>query len=194
MLQVARGRRSAYGDTAVTVTELGSISAAARKLRITQPALSRQLRDLQAEFGLRLFDQVGRRLELSTEGMELLPSCMTLLRQADDLLEHARSLRDAESGVLRVGVTPHSAANLLPGFLLKFATRHVRVRVELAEAGSFDQLEMLRRGELHAIIAMRADVGPAVTGEAIATGQIVAAFDPSHFDLPGEKIDRGLLH
>jgi DNA-binding transcriptional LysR family regulator len=53
--------------TFVTVTEFGSISAAARKPRLTQPALSRQPRDPQAEFGLRLFDQGGRRLALSTD-------------------------------------------------------------------------------------------------------------------------------
>lgn len=180
--------------TFVTVTELGSISAAAQSLHITQPALSRQLQDLQAEFGIRLFDLVGRRLQLSTEGMELLPSCRTLLSQADDLLEHARSLRDAESGVVRVGATPHSAANLFPDFLRKFADRYPRVRVEVVEAGSFDQLEMLRRGELHAIVSMRLDAGPAVTGQVIAIGHVVAAFDPSRFDLPGEAIDVGALH
>lgn len=180
--------------TFVTVAELGSISAAAQTLRITQPALSRQLQDLQAEFGIRLFDPVGRRLELSTEGMELLPSCRQLLTQADDILEQARSLRDAESGVLRIGATPHSAAYLLPGFLQKFAVRYPRVRVELVEAGSFDQIEMLRRGELHAILTIRADVGPAVTGQVIATAHAVVAFAPSHFDLPGDVIDVRALH
>jgi len=47
--------------TFVVVTEQGTVSSAAQTLRITQPALSRQLQDLQAEFGVRLFDRVGRR-------------------------------------------------------------------------------------------------------------------------------------
>ena len=126
--------------------------------------------------------------------MELLPSCRLLLVQAGDLLNHARSLRDAESGVLRIGATPHSAANLLPGFLRKLADRYPRVRVEVVEAGSFDQLEMLRRGELHAIVSMRTDVGSTVTGQLIATAQIVAVFDPSSFDLSGDAIDIRALH
>ena len=46
--------------TFVVVTEQGTVSSAAQTLRITQPALSRQLQDLQAEFGVRLFDLVGR--------------------------------------------------------------------------------------------------------------------------------------
>ena len=48
--------------TFVMVAEQGTVSSASERLRITQPALSRQLQDLQAEFGVQLFDQVGRRL------------------------------------------------------------------------------------------------------------------------------------
>lgn len=175
--------------TFITVAELGGASAAARRLRITQPALSRQIHDLQAEFGVRLFHPVGRRLELSAEGMRILPDCQALLRQADDVLDQARALRDTESGVLRLGAAPHSTAHLLPGFLRKFADRYPRVRVEVTEAGSFDQLDMLRRGELHAILSIRMNVGASVTGQFLATGHVVAVFDPSRFDLPGEVID-----
>jgi Bacterial regulatory helix-turn-helix protein, lysR family/Glutathione S-transferase, N-terminal domain len=69
--------------TFVTVTESGTVSGAAETLRVTQPALSRQLQYLQAEFGLPLFDQVGRRLRLTTEGAELLKHSRALLGQVD---------------------------------------------------------------------------------------------------------------
>ena len=49
----------------VSVVEAAGVSAAARKLRITQPALSRQIRDLETRLGIRLFDRVGRRLRLT---------------------------------------------------------------------------------------------------------------------------------
>ena len=78
--------------TFVVVAEQGTVSSAAKTLRITQPALSRRLQDLQAEFGVRLFDHVGRRLRLTAEGAELVPTCRNLLNQADNVLEHARSL------------------------------------------------------------------------------------------------------
>ena len=55
--------------TFVAVAEQGTVSSAAEMLRITQPALSRQLQDLQAEFGVPLFDQAGRRLRLTAEGI-----------------------------------------------------------------------------------------------------------------------------
>ena len=52
----------------VTVADAGSVSRAAVQLQVTQPALSRQLRDLESELGLPLFDRVGRRLHLTAEG------------------------------------------------------------------------------------------------------------------------------
>jgi DNA-binding transcriptional LysR family regulator len=69
--------------TFVTVADRGTVSGAAQALRITQPALSRQLQDLREEFGVPLFEQVGRRLQLTTEGADLLPTCRSLLTQAD---------------------------------------------------------------------------------------------------------------
>src|SRR5262249_31071506 len=113
---------------------------------ITQPALSRQLQDLQAEFGVRLFDHVGRRLRLTAEGAELVPTCRNLLSQADNVLEHARSLAQGDSGELNVGSTPHMIASVFPGFLRQFAAKYPRVRVKTVEAGSVDQLELMRRG------------------------------------------------
>lgn len=65
--------------TFVTVAELGTVSKAAQKLRIAQPALSRQISDLEQELGFRLFDRVGRRLALTSEGEQFLGDCRGLL-------------------------------------------------------------------------------------------------------------------
>ena len=140
--------------TFVTVAEQGTVSSAVETLRTTQPALSRQLQDLELEFGAPLFDQVGRRLRLTTEGAELLPLCRALLGQADALLEHARALTQGDSGVLRVGATPHVIAHFFPGFLRGFAAMYPRVQVKTMEAGGINQLELLRRGDLQAAVTV----------------------------------------
>ncbi len=72
--------------TFVAVAELGTVSRAALRLRISQPALSRRINDLEQEFGLRLFDRVGRRVMLTAIGEQLLDDCRTVLGQVD--LEH----------------------------------------------------------------------------------------------------------
>ena len=68
--------------TFVTVAELGTVSKAALRLRIAQPALSRHISDLEQELGFKLFDRVGRRLLLTGEGEQLLSDCRGLLNYA----------------------------------------------------------------------------------------------------------------
>jgi DNA-binding transcriptional LysR family regulator len=76
--------------TFVTVAELGTVSKAAVHLRIGQPALSRQISDLQQELGLRLFDRVGRLLVLTAQGEQLLVDCRRVMT---DLGRGARTRR-----------------------------------------------------------------------------------------------------
>ena len=140
--------------TFVTVAERGTVSSAAQTLRITQPALSRQLQDLRAELGVPLFEQVGRRLRLTTEGADLLPACRALLQQAADVLARAHALAHGDGGELRVGASPQAIALLFPGFLHLFATKCPLVRVKVVEAGGIDLQEKLRRGELHAALSI----------------------------------------
>jgi DNA-binding MarR family transcriptional regulator len=96
--------------TFVAVAETGTVSAAAESLRITQPALSRQIQSLQLEVGLRLFDQVNRRLVLTSNGEEFLRHCRALVAHADATLASAQSLGRGKTGVLRVGAAPQTIA------------------------------------------------------------------------------------
>src|ERR1700744_62355 len=89
-----------HARTFITVAELGTVSKAAVRLRITQPALSRQIHALEQELGLKLFDRVARRLQLTGEGEQLLNDCRALLNSANAIGEHARLLQRGESGVL----------------------------------------------------------------------------------------------
>ena len=88
--------------TFVTVADLGSVSKAALRLRIAQPALSRQISELEQEVGFKLFDRVGRRLVLTGEGEQLLKDCRGLLNYASALDERAQLLRRGDTGVLKV--------------------------------------------------------------------------------------------
>jgi len=176
-------------QTFVTIADQGSISAAAVSLRITQPALSRRLQELQSEFGVRLFDQVGRRLRLSVEGAELLPVCRALLAQADQLVEHARSLTQGDSGILRVGATAHTIGNLFPGFLRQFAMLYPRVQVQTVEAGGVDQLVLMRRGELHAAVTVLPENRAEVVIHPLPPVILLAAFDACLFPALGRMVE-----
>ncbi len=75
--------------TLVAVAELGTVSRAAEQLRIAQPALSRQIMDLEAELGLKLFDRVGRGLVPTREGEQIIESSRSVLNQVASLTERA---------------------------------------------------------------------------------------------------------
>jgi DNA-binding transcriptional LysR family regulator len=75
--------------TFVAVADLGTVTKAAVHLRVGQPALSRQISDLQQELGLRLFDRVGRRLILTAQGEQLLVDCRRVLTDLNRVRERA---------------------------------------------------------------------------------------------------------
>ena len=135
--------------TFVTVAEMGTVSKAAGRLHVAQPALSRQIAQLEDQLGLRLFDRVGRRLLLTIEGEQLLNDCRGLLNYARAVGEHAEVLRRGDVGVLRVSSTPHLIEGIFPEFLRHYAARYPNVQVRLVDAALPQLLEMLERGEIH---------------------------------------------
>ena len=104
----------------VAVADAGTVSRAAAQLSLTQPALSRQIRDLESELGLPLFDRVGRRLHLTAEGENLLERTREILRAADALRERAGALAGGRTGTLRLGATAQTLESLISAFLTSF--------------------------------------------------------------------------
>jgi len=135
--------------TFVSVAELGTVSRAAERLHVAQPALSRQIANFEDELGLKLFDRVGRRLLLTIEGEQLLNHCRGLLNYARAVGEQAEILRRGDVGVLRVSSTPHLIEGIFPEFLRHYAARYPNVQVRLVDAAGPQLLEMLERGEIH---------------------------------------------
>ncbi len=139
-----------HARTFVTVAELGTVSKAAVRLCIAQPALSRQICNLEQELGLKLFDRVGRRLVLTGEGEQLLGDCRGLLSCASALVERAHLLRRGDTGKLKVAASPQFIEGAISDFLHRYAQRYPNVQVKLIEAVAWsDTLGMFERGEIH---------------------------------------------
>ena len=140
--------------TFVTVAEQGTVSKAALSLRIAQPALSRQIHDLEAEFGVKLFDRVRKRLVLTGEGEQLLGDCRTVLGAFGSLGERAQLLRQGESGILRVAATPQSIEGVFAAFLHKYAERRPNVQIKLTEAVGAHLVSVLESGQVHVTVSL----------------------------------------
>ncbi len=135
--------------TFVTVADLGTVSKAAVRLRIAQPALSRHISDLEQELGLKLFDRVGRRLLITGEGEQLLGDCRGLLNYVGGIGERAQDLRRGDVGVLKVAATPLHIEGVFSQFLHRYAKRYPNVQVRVVEGSGLEILAMLERGEIH---------------------------------------------
>ena len=138
-----------HARTFVSVVELGTVSKAALHLRVAQPALSKQISDLERELGLKLFDRIGRRLLLTGEGEQLLADCRNFVNYAEAIGERAQLLRRGDVGVLKVAASPQNLEGVLSKFLHQYAERFPNVKVKLFDAIGPEVLAMLERGEIH---------------------------------------------
>jgi DNA-binding transcriptional LysR family regulator len=165
--------------TFVAVADLGTVSKAALHLRISQSALSRQISDLEYECRFKLFDRIGRRLFLTTQGEQLLADCREVLGQIGSLGERIELIKRGDSGVLKLAAPPQTIESVLSRFLQQYAKTFPNVRVKLTEALGMDQVPLLERGEVH--IGIRHDQGenPSLESLALPSDDVLAACCPS---------------
>ena len=130
----------------VSVAEAASVSRAASRINVSQPALSRQIRDLETELNVRLFDRVGRRIQLTAEGEDLLDRSRDVLARAASLSERAGALSGGAVGTLRVGATPQTMQSVVAGFLTRYRRSRPGVEVHLTEAGGVRLLDLVAAG------------------------------------------------
>jgi DNA-binding transcriptional LysR family regulator len=133
----------------VAIADTGGVSRAAEKLNMSQPALSRQLKSLEADLGVALFDREQRKLRLTSAGEDLLSRARALIVDAGVLRERAQALQSGTTGVLRLGATPPMIEALLAPFLAHWRIRHPGIALHVSEDGGSSLANRLDRGEVH---------------------------------------------
>jgi len=119
----------------VGVAEAESFSRAATRLHVTQPALSRQIRDLEGELGVRLFERSSRQVRLTPEGEDLLRRSRDALVVVEALRDRAHSLGGGRVGILRVGGTPQILESVLSPFLSRYRRANPASRFSWSRVG-----------------------------------------------------------
>ena len=142
----------------VTIVDAGGFARAAARLNLSQPALSRQIGALEEQLGVKLFDRTRRRVQLTSEGEDLLERGRRLLTDAQAFDERARTLKGGDTGVLRLGATPQMIETFLGEFCTRYRRRHPGVEIHFVEDGGVGLTSRLARGELQlAVTAARGD-------------------------------------
>jgi DNA-binding transcriptional LysR family regulator len=135
----------------VAVGEEQHYGRASRRLRVAQPALSRQIQDLEEEVGFKLFERLSRGVKLNPAGKLFLADARRILQEVSDAAARAGRVARGRSGTLRVGFTENSSwRGVVPDSFRRFRDQQPDAELQLYPAASLDQLEAIRSGRLDA--------------------------------------------
>ncbi len=136
----------------VTSVEHGSFTAAADALHLAQPSVSEQVRRLEDELGVRLFQRVGRGLVLTDAGRTLRPRAEAVLEAVQEARESVAAVRELRGGTASFGTFAAAGDYLGSDLIAEFRRRHPNVRVRILGLNSADAAEDVRAGRLEAAI------------------------------------------
>jgi len=139
----------------VTVAELLNFTRAASRLRVAQPALSRQIRDLEDELGAPLLERNSRGVRLTEAGAVFLPEAKAVLRRAEEAAQAFRAVVRGVRGEIHVGYAPTPTVELLPCTLYAFQNLAPGVRVTLHDLSTEEMLRGLHDGKLDLCLMVR---------------------------------------
>lgn len=142
----------------IAVAKHGSFNRAAQALHLTQPALSRQVKDLEEELSVPLFVRGKNAVTLTTAGDSFYEEAREIIARAELAVQRIRN--EPHTEILRVGYAPSVTAGILPDALQRFHEEHPRVRIELADLFPHDMTSKAKDGELDIVITLESPGAP----------------------------------
>lgn len=164
----------------VAVAEHLSFTAAAESLGLSQPPLSQQIRDLEAEIGTDLFERSSRRVALTPAGRDFLDQARLVLAQAGVAVDRARTIGRGSAGILRLGLTGSMLLGPLGRLIRRFGQRHQAVDLRIHELSPDDQVAALRAGRTDLSFLRSPPDEPALAREPAWSERIVLALARDH--------------
>jgi len=166
----------------IGVAEEENVSRAALKLHVSQPALSRQIRDLEDEFGFLLLERSARSVRLTEAGRAFLIEARAVLQRAEEAVKTARAIASGGSGELHGGYAPSLTPRILPQTLRAFQSELPNLRVKLHDLTTEEMLAGLREGKLRIAFVARptAAMLRGLRFEELARDSICLAVAPKH--------------
>ncbi|MGH3297374.1 MAG: LysR substrate-binding domain-containing protein [Trebonia sp.] len=143
----------------MAVAEEGSLSAAARRLHLSQSALSQTIQSLERQLGVQLLTRSSTGVAITEAGGNLLQHGRGLLAEYDRVIAAVAGSDSARPGILRVGVPLELPRDLLPGVLSELGAAYPLTRVELSHASTAAQLTALEEGQLDAALVRECPAG-----------------------------------
>lgn len=135
-------------QTLEAVVELASFTGAARRLNLSQSAVSVQIRELEQRFGLRLIERLGKKAYATAAGREVLEHARRISVEADAIAAAMRRFRDGWIGRVHIGAALTALMYLLPPVLKKLRTEHPGIDLLISNAPTVEMVEKVLRNEM----------------------------------------------
>jgi molybdate transport repressor ModE-like protein len=164
------------------VAREGSLSAAARALGYTQPAVSHHIARLEEEIGTALLTRLGRGVRLTDAGLALVEHTDAVVNRLSAAEEEVAAIAGLRAGRVRLSAFASGSATLMAGALTRLRAAHPGVEVSFIEADPEDGLPLLRQGELDLVLGFSYAAVPAREPRDFTTVPLL--HDPSHAILP----------
>ena len=186
----------------ISIAELGTFTAGAHRVHVTQAAISMQIRQLENELGAKLFIRAPRRVMLTEAGEQLLQRARQILRDHDAAVDEIAELAGAERGRLRVGsASAMVTTDVLPKLLKDLRKQHAGAEVTVASGTSEALVQQILAGELDVAFVSLPVEARGINTERLSQDQLVAVASPRHrlakqrtisaYTLAGEKLILG---
>lgn len=170
----------------LAVARCSSFTRAAEEVMLTQPAVSRQIGQLERELGVVLFERLGRSVQLTDAGRELCRLAEQLLAQTDRTVEVVRRFGSPDHGRLRIGASMTPGYYLLPPILGRFRRAHPDVRMQFSVENSTAIEQRVLNNDLDLGFVGLKPTSAGLVAEPIADDEVVCFGPPDH-PLAGRK-------
>ena len=168
----------------LAIAETGSINRAARRLYISQPALSQTIRQMEEDLGVQIVDRSTTPYRFTQAGLACLSAAEELIDLHDHLHNRLKRIRDEQEGTLRLGISVQRSMQILPYVLPEYIRLWPYVTIQLTEEGSATLEEMLMDGKFDIALAVAEPVNPRIRYDLIERETIgVLAGRNSHLAL-----------
>lgn len=178
----------------LAVAELEHFGQAAEQCHVSQPTLSGQIKKLEEQLGLKLFERTNRRVMLTEVGSKIAVCARRILREVDAINEIAESSRDPMAGKFRLGAFPTLATYIFPKIVPKIKQSLPNLRLILIEEKTHNLIEQLKNGDIDAALLALPIHDDFLISHELFYEEFYLAVPPSHELSKYDEIDQAILN
>lgn len=172
----------------IAVAETRHFGQAAQRCHVSQPTLSGQIKKLEEELGVAIFERTNRAVEITPVGKAIVERARLIMEQADAIQQLARAQQDPLAGPLRVGAIPTLSPYLMPLILIPLQKQHPQMKLVLSEELTDNLLARLRNHEIDAALLATPVEEQGLTALPLFDEPFWVAFPRKHAFYTREKI------